>query len=113
MNLREKLNSIKESELYKLSLDGEVLGIRAKLFNSSTEKFMYADFSMQVLSTGLVSFIKSKLGSLKTLSLIRHNGKLVTKSELENQVEVTELKDAGVLDCFIDIYAYKEATSHE
>lgn len=108
MNLREKLNSIRDSELYKLSFNGEVVGIRAKLFNSSTERFMYADSLKDFLSKELVSFIGSKWGSLRTLNLVMHNGKLVTKSEIDNQVEVTELKDTSFLDCFIDIYAYKE-----
>ena len=51
MTLTEKLNYVKQSELYKLAYNGKVLGLRVKIFNSETEKFNYYDFELDLIKS--------------------------------------------------------------
>jgi hypothetical protein len=48
MRLREILEKIKKSELYKLRYNQQVLGYRVKMFNTKTFQYDYYDISIGV-----------------------------------------------------------------
>lgn len=98
MTLAEKLNLIKQSELYKLSYNGKVLGLRVKIFNSETEKFNYYDFELDLIkSKELVDFVK-RLHGMKSIALKKQNDLLLSGAELNNNVVIQEFKDPGVAE---------------
>lgn len=98
MTLVEKLSLIKQSELYKLSYNGKVLGLRVKIFNSETEKFNYYDFELDLIkSKELVDFVKG-LHGMKSIALKKQNDLLLSGAELNNNVVIQEFKDPGVAE---------------
>lgn len=98
MTLAEKLNLIKQSELYKLSYNGKVLGLRVKIFNSETEKFNYYDFELDLIkSKELVDFVKG-LHGMKSIALKKQNDLLLSGAEINNNVVIQEFKDSGVAE---------------
>lgn len=98
MTLAEKLNLIKQSELYKLAYNGKVLGLRVKIFNSETEKFNYYDFELDLIkSKELVDFVKG-LHSMKSIALKKQNDLLLSGAEINNNVVIQEFKDSGVAE---------------
>lgn len=98
MTLVEKLNLIKQSELYKLSYNGKVLGLRVKIFNSETEKFNYYDFELDLIkSKELVDFVKG-LHGMKSIALKKQNDLLLSGAEINNNVVIQEFKDSGVAE---------------
>lgn len=98
MTLAEKLNLIKQSELYKLAYNGKVLGLRAKIFNSETEKFNYYDFELDLIkSKELVDFVKG-LHGMKSIALKKQNDLLLSGAEINNNVVIQEFKDSGVAE---------------
>lgn len=98
MTLAEKLNLIKQSELYKLSYNGKVLGLRVKIFNSETEKFNYYDFELDLIkSKELVDFVKG-LHGMKSIALKKQNDLLLSGAELNNNIVIQEFKDSGVAE---------------
>lgn len=98
MTLAEKLNLIKQSELYKLAYNGKVLGLRVKIFNSETEKFNYYDFELDLIkSKELVDFVKD-LHGMKSIALKKQNDLLLSGAEINNNVVIQEFKDSGVAE---------------
>ena len=98
MTLVEKLNLIKQSELYKLSYNGKVLGLRVKIFNSETEKFNYYDFELDLIkSKDLVDFVKG-LHGMKSIALKKQNDLLLSGAEINNNVVIQEFKDPVVAE---------------
>lgn len=98
MTLAEKLNLIKQSELYKLAYNGKVLGLRVKIFNSETEKFNYYDFELDLIkSKELVDFVKG-LHGMKSIALKKQNDLLLSGAEINNNVVIQEFKDTGVAE---------------
>lgn len=98
MTLAEKLNLIKQSELYKLSYNGKVLGLRVKIFNSETEKFNYYDFELDLIkSKELVDLVKG-LHGMKSIALKKQNDLLLSGAEINNNVVIQEFKDTGVAE---------------
>ena len=68
MLLFEKLGYIKQSELYKLTYNGSVLGLRVKLYDSESEKFGYCDFSLDLIKNkDLLDYFKG-LKSIRSIA---------------------------------------------
>lgn len=98
MTLVEKLNLVKQSELYKLAYNSKVLGLRVKIFNSETEKFNYYDFELDLIkSKELVDFVKG-LHGMKSIALKKQNDLLLSGAEINNHVVIQEFKDSGVAE---------------
>lgn len=98
MTLAEKLNLIKQSELYKLAYNGKVLGLRVKIFNSEIEKFNYYDFELDLIkSKELVDFVKG-LHGMKSIALKKQNDLLLSGAEINNNIVIQEFKDSGVAE---------------
>lgn len=112
MTLREMLDQIKKSEIYKLKVDNTIIGLRVKSFNVNTCQFEYYDFELDIIhNQGVQNFINSIHNSLNTIDLIRHNGLLVSQEELNGQIKVGNFNNEAdairVLHPFIKIYRYK------
>ena len=117
MTLFEKLEHIKQSELYKLAYNGKVLGLRVKIFNSETEKFNYYDFELDLIkSKDLKDFVKG-LQSMKSIALKEHNGLLMSGAEINNNIVIQEFKDTGVAEDVLSklklIYESKNQSAFE
>lgn len=112
MVLRDKLNKLKESEIFKLDFDGTLLGFRIKCYNTETDVFDYFDFELGLLTDKtVIDFIKG-IKDMRTVSLVRDgNGLLVSKAELEHGVVIKEFEDESsalaVLRVLMRVYAYK------
>lgn len=117
MNLNEKIEKIKQSELYKLSFEGKVLGLRVKIYNSNTDKFNYYDFELELIkSKALIDFVKS-IENMKSIALKRENGMLLSGSEINNNIIIQEFEDTvaaeSVLSSLKFIYETKKSSSFE
>lgn len=113
MTLAEKLVKIKESEIYKLTFEGKVLGLRVKFFDANQEKFLYYDFSLDAIQNkDMIRFIKSIKG-MRSIALYRDgNGLLVSREEVLNKLIIQEFDSdeaaVRVLEPLTHIYAAKE-----
>ena len=48
MTVREKINLIKKTKIYRLVLDNELKGLRLSMYNDATEQLEYYDFIIYV-----------------------------------------------------------------
>jgi hypothetical protein len=112
MTLQEKLSYIKQSEIFKLKFEGNILGLRTKYFNVNSDSFEYYDFELDVIQNQKVRNFLNTL-SMNSIDLHRNgNGLLISDDEEKNNVIVKEFKDEDdavrVLSVFPKIYKYKE-----
>jgi hypothetical protein len=114
MQLRDKLNNIKESEIYKLVYEGEVIGLRVKSFDVNYDRFNYYDFELSLIKDQhVINFINS-IKDMGTIELKQTGtGLLMSDMEIKQKVIVGEFESeadaVAVLRPFIRIYKYKEA----
>lgn len=93
MTIREILNKTKESEIFKLSFNGQVLGLRVKRFNVNTCNFEYYDFELDVVKNkDIINFVK-EIKDMKLISLRQHNGLLMSEAEIHNNLIIQEFED--------------------
>lgn len=113
MTLRQKLDNVESSEIFKLVFEGKILGLRIKFFNVNTEVFEYYDFNTSIISHQDVKNFLNKIASnMKSLELIRTgNGLLMTDDEINNHTVIGEFENESnaikVLVPFIRIYKMK------
>lgn len=112
MTLRETLDNLKKSEIYKLVFEGHILGLRVKTYNIDKGCFNYYDFETSIISNqGVKDFINSINKQMKSIELQRYNGLLMSKDEVENGITIMEFEDEAqaslILQPFIRIYKYK------
>ena len=115
MTLREILDNVKQSEIYKLKADGKIVGLRVKYFNVNVCKFEYYDFELDIITNqGVKNFVNSINSSMHSIDLIHYNGLLASKEEIDGSIAVgnfeTEDDVIKVLQPFIRIYRYKNNT---
>lgn len=115
MTLAEKLAKVKESELFKLVFEGEVLGLRVKFFDVNADTFLYYDFELDVVRSNkeIVQFVKS-ISNMRSIKLFRDGkGLLVSKEEIANKLLIQEFENEDdavrVLEPLRRIYSVKEA----
>ena len=116
MTLKDIISSIKESEICKLKFEGKVLGLRVKNFNVNTLQFDYFDFELDVIKDKeIINFVKG-LSDMKSISLRKNRGFLVSEAEMHNNVVIKEFEDTysaeTVLKTIMNIYKYKSSTKH-
>lgn len=113
MTLVERLEQVKASELFKLTFEGKVLGLRAKFFNVNDEKFEYYDFELSVVrKKDIIQFVKS-IKNMRSIQLMRNgSGLLVSEDEVRNNLIIgefeTEADALRVLEPMKAIYEAKE-----
>ena len=113
MNVKSILSKIKESEIYKLVLDGDVIGLRVKVYNVELGNFDYYDFTLRTVENNkaIRDFINSNQNSFSSIKLIEYNDVYSSEDEINGTIVVKEFKDeanvVNVLRPMVDIYRYK------
>lgn len=106
LKLSEKVAELKKSEIYILSKDKAVLGFRLKLFDLDTDKFMYYDFDIDLVTRPKdKEFINSLAKRLERMELHLDGttGLLVTDYEVENNIIIQSFEDESALNRSLDI----------
>lgn len=97
MSILSLLNNVQESNLYKLIYKNKPIGLRAKIFDLSTNSFIYYDF--ELATVGVDSSVKDYINrvhkDLIPIELIEHGDLLVSKEELSNNIVIKEFKDSA------------------
>lgn len=109
MTLREKLDKLKLSEIYKLKYDGKVVGLRVKVYNVSSDNYDYYDFSLSIIENeSIKKFINSIESGLNSINLVQSGDLLITKEELNGSISVMEFKSereaVSVLNAVVYVY---------
>lgn len=106
LKLSEKVAELKKSEIYILSKDKSVLGFRLKLFDLDTDKFVYYDFDVDLVTRPKdKEFINSLAKRLERmeLHLDATTDLLVTDYEVENNIIIQSFEDESALNRSLDI----------
>lgn len=125
MSIKKYYASVCKSCLYTLTLDGKIVGMRAKVFDKGTNEFNYYDFSTSLIKDKEVqNFLRENKAKFTALPLVENvstvdNGDgtktvttvMVTEEEIKNQLQVKEFKTAeeakSILKEIINIYNVK------
>lgn len=95
MTVRDKLNLIKKTQIYRLVFDGEIKGLRLSMYNDSTEQLEYYDFIIEMVhDEEIKGYLLEHLNELPVIKCIDNgNGYLTTVKEQENKIHVQEFVD--------------------
>lgn len=109
MSILKEYEKINQSKLYKLTLNGKTLGIRACIYSIQESVFEYYDFSISTIKNkDLQVFLNSKKSKFESLDLTEVNGVYLTQDEIVNKTVIKEFKDdystEKVLSSFMEIY---------
>ena len=125
MSIKKYYASVCKSCLYTLTLDGKIVGMRAKVFDKGTNDFSYNDFSTSLIKDKEVqNFLRENKAKFTALHLVENvstvdNGDgtktvttvMVTEEEIKSQLQVKEFKTAeeaeSILKEIINIYKVK------
>ena len=111
MSLVETVTKIKQSQIWKLTLDGKILGFRVKTYSIQNDIYLYYDFDADIVKKlpELLEFFNSNIGSFSHKLLKRVSGLLCTEEELRKEYDAKELfTDADVVNVLKPvILAYK------
>lgn len=110
MGIRALLDKFKQSEIYKLVYNNEVLGLRVKLYNKDCDIFLYYDFDIDYVRSNeaVVNFLLTHQDKFSTIMLRANGADLTSDAELSGEVQVKEFTSEAdifnVLLPVIDIY---------
>lgn len=95
MTIREKINLIKQTKIYRLVLNGELKGLRLSMYNDDIENLEYFDFIIQMVQDKKIQeYLEEHLSSMPVLKLIDSgDGYLETENEREKKIKVKEFLD--------------------
>lgn len=100
MRFTSVLDNIKQSRIYRLKHEGELKGLRMKVYNTSTDSFDYYDFAVSTVKENdkCSEFIGRHLKDFEALELVRVNeGTLATRDEIDGTITVKESKSVDEL----------------
>ena len=98
MTIREILDKTKESEIFKLTYNNQILGLRVKRFNVNTCKFEYYDFELDVVKNrDIIAFVKG-IVNMKSIPLHQHNNLLMSEAEIHNNLVIQEFEDTAAAE---------------
>lgn len=100
MTVREKINIIKQTKIYRLVFNGELKGLRLSMYNDGLEEMEYFDFIIQMMRDDkTVEYLKEHLEEMPELQLIDNGKYLETENEKNKRIHVKEfLDDAEALE---------------
>ena len=110
MTLREIVENIKKSEIFKLrSSDNTIIGYRIKIFNVNSQKFEYYDFGSKVQGIDKITSIVKDWGYIDVSKI---NNLWLSQAEIDKTITVLECKSLQEVESIINklfyIYKYKE-----
>lgn len=109
MKLREIVENIKKSELYKLrdTQTGDVKGYRIKLFNINTQSFEFYDFSATLIEPPMAN--RKDIGYIDVRLV---NGVWYSDAEIRGSISIQGIgvkeQAAYYLNQLEPVYAYKD-----
>lgn len=113
MNLHEKLDAVKTSEIFRLNWQGKTIGLRVKYFDINSETYYYYDFSLDYIKdSGIRKFLTGENRDFKVLNLVQQGDLLATSDEIAGVVTPREFKDDAhvmrVMSAVQKIYRFRE-----
>ena len=94
MSIRNIINNIKESNIYKLICNGKIVGLRVKYFEHSLNSFIYYDLDLDKANSS--DFLRSYISTSNNLRLIElheKGGLLISDDELANNIIIQEFRN--------------------
>lgn len=111
MSLVETVKKIKQSQIWKLTYNGKILGFRVKAYSIQNDTFLYYDFDADIVKKlpELLEFFNSNIGSFSHKPLKKVSDRLYTEEELRKEYDAKELfSDTDVVNVLKPvILAYK------
>ena len=99
MTVREKINLIKQTQIYKLVFEGQIRGFRLSMYNDDIESLEYYDFIIEdVQDESIKDYIREHIDELKELQLVMNGDYLETKAEQGTVIKVRELNQEQTTD---------------
>lgn len=94
MTLREKLDNIKQAEIFKLIFEGKVVGLRVKSYNVNFDTFEYYDFTLKTISgnQAVKDFVNGLQSRMSCVELIEHGDIFASREEIDGSITVKEFK---------------------
>lgn len=126
MSIKKFYESICTSELFCLTLNGSIVGMRAKVYNRERLDYDYYDFATSLISdNNIKSFLKSNRAKFSSLPLVSSQTEksnpdgtitvttlMMTEDEIKNNRKILEFKTKEeaekVLNEVISVYKVKE-----
>lgn len=103
MKLREIFDSIRKSEIIRLTYQQKFIGLRVYCFDPDIENFKVYDFDKKyVKDKQLQNFLTNNMQAFRGQELIPYNNSFMTQDEIDGAVEVLELKDAAETEKILD-----------
>lgn len=96
MKIAELVDKSLQQGIYKLILNGRVLGFRVKIYNSGMDSFQYFDFDIDLVksSNNVYRFLQGNQSKFECLPLKEYNGRYYTSEELRNSISVAEFTNS-------------------
>ena len=110
MTLREKLNKLKSSEIYKLEYNGSPIGLRIKIYNVDVNQYDYYDFALSIVRH---DSLKNKINALQSrmsvLQMVDCDDGYATQDELSGLVKIEEFKSEEQIVKILEqlVYVYE------
>lgn len=97
MKITELVDKSLQQGIYKLTLNGKVLGLRIKIYNSSMDSFQYFDFDIDLIqsSAKVYKFLQGNQNKFECLPLKEYNGRYYTSEELRGSISVAEFTNSS------------------
>ena len=94
MTIREKLNLIKQTQIYRLVYENDLRGFRLSMYNADTESLEYYDFIIEMINDeNIMKYLQDNLNDLPVLKLINNGDYLETENERNKKIKVKEFLD--------------------
>ena len=112
MKLREIVENIKQSQIYKLRGQETILGYRVKLFNTDTLKFDFYDFSARTIENSDINI--NNIPDVGYIDVKKIDNVWYSEAEIQGKVVIAECKTLEQIQYILKklsfVYKYKEAT---
>lgn len=115
MKISEKIAKIKQSEIFKVYFNNNLIGFRVKQYDFNNDRFLYYDFVLKMVASNaeIKNYINQNQRKFRRLDLIQYKNIYATQEEIDGKIVVSELKDeASAMNAIlpvIRVYKLKEA----
>lgn len=96
MTLKERVENIKNSNIYVLKYQGETVGYRVSVFEPNEEVFRHYDFGVDLLEDFDVVAHKRLKGyepNMPVINCVAQGTTCISEAELRGEITVKEFKD--------------------
>lgn len=114
LKISEKIAKIKQSEIFKVYFNNNLIGFRVKQYDFNNDRFLYYDFVLKMVASNaeIKNYINQNQRKFRRLDLIQYKNIYATQEEIDGKIVVSELKDeASAMNAIlpvIRVYKLKE-----